>query len=171
MNMTCRTILLCAGGGLLLSAGCVPIPGSARPQHGGMRPQEKIGTSPRDLLRPHHSTRHRVVAVLGPPGWVTTDGRTLVYAYDVVSTWLIYPFPFGVAALPNVQPKYLRLNFDAAETLASHTVHTDRDNFFSKLRGRLIRYSDYRHSSGAGAGEVPLPPISHDAIGGPHETG
>lgn len=153
-----------------LAVGCIPVPGGYRVAEGGPRPDARIGPPGSDkLVRVGHSTREDVVYVLGPPRQVSRDGSVLVYEYSVVPTDLVLLVPFTV--LPQAEPRWLRLTFDATGTLRGWKVYKDLSGFYHRLdRGGLMDYPRYQRSTGSGEGELPLPPLTeaqpHTRTGG-----
>jgi hypothetical protein len=143
-------------------AGCLPVPapGTPRPHYGGLRPEEKIGDSPRKLLHVRESDRRRVVAVLGPPDEMSLDGRTLAYEYPVVTSWTLWFFPFGVTATWKGQRRMLCLAFDERGVLSSLRTYRDRDEMRAVTgRDRLEHHRSYRGP----ADDLGLPPLTTPA--------
>ena len=156
-----RAMLLAAA--VVVLAGCmpIPVPGTPRPWSGGLRPEEKIGRSAEKPLRILRADRARVIAVLGPPDEVTLDGRTLTYKYSVVTSRTIWFFPFGVTAVPNDEPRFLRLAFDDRGVLTSFRVYDDWGELANAVgRGGLVSYRSYRRSGAPSGDDLGLPPIS-----------
>jgi hypothetical protein len=143
-------------------AGCLPVPapGTPRPHYGGLRPEEKIGDSPRKLLHVGQSDRRRVVGVLGPPDEMTTDGRMLAYEYPVVTSWTLWFFPFGVMPTWNGDRRMLRLDFDERGVLSSFKVYVNSRALDAAVgRRRRVGHRGYRGP----ADDLGLPPLTTPA--------
>lgn len=161
-----RTILPMLAGVILASAGgggCIPVPGNYRPVDGSLRPEQKIGKGSGKPLRVSESDRERVIAVLGPPAWITPDGMSMVFNYEVVPARQIWVYPFGIASVPHTSIRYLRVRFDALGKLAGYSVFREYRSLTADVgSGGLLSYGAYRKSLAAASEQMPLPPLGAD---------
>jgi hypothetical protein len=112
------------GVGLYLLVGCIPLPGNFRPPEGGPRPEDQIGKPGSDRpITLGRSTREDVIALLGPPDRVSSDGNSLVFKYQVVTDYLFYPLCFY--ADKHASTRLLRVTFRPTGELDSFQVAKD----------------------------------------------
>ena len=84
------TVLTAIGVAMLI--GCIPLPGSYRPDNNKPRPEVHIGRERSDKpIRVNHATAERVILVLGEPSMRSADGRIIGYHYRVDVGHTVWP--------------------------------------------------------------------------------
>ena len=124
LGIAAPLVLLAIGGCLLF--GCIPLLGTFNKIGGDVRPERKIGAA--DSKRPIRlgaATRERVIEVLGDPALMSEDGRAMVFKYQVVNGYLVWPLCFSIDRTPG--QRYLALSFDERDRLTRYKVFKQDD--------------------------------------------
>ena len=113
--------------GVWLLTGCVWIPMFEKRIEGTDVSRQVGNSSSGKPIRLHRATRDDVVRVLGPPPYVSTDGRQFAYTWKVLNGVYVWPlcFPFMLPDAPVFDQEGARtlvLRFDASGTLRSSRV-------------------------------------------------
>ena len=116
-------------GGVVLLAGCIPIP-VFKPPGGQVRPEKRIGrASSNKPLKLGRATREDAVRVLGTPHSEPGGGASLLFEYEVIETVMFYPLCF-MAWPDQPRARFLRLDFGPDGTLRKFKVSKDPEGNF-----------------------------------------